>query len=186
MSLKLVHGDVAAIDLEALRRQDAAAFEQLVSLHQPLVLGLAQSLGLGSADQDDAAAETFAAVYRALPRFRGDAELGTWIYRIAWRTMLKVRRRRGRPVAALPADLPGDGDAPDASLDREESSRRLWDAVSRLPAQQAMAVDLYYRHDWPLEQIARTMHCPLGTVKTLLFRARQRLRQRLDEQELRS
>jgi RNA polymerase sigma-70 factor (ECF subfamily) len=175
--------DTAALDLDALRRQEGGAFEQLVLMHQGLVLGLGQSLGLAGADLDDAAAETFAAVYRALPRFRGEAELGTWIYRIAWRTMLKMRRRRSK-TEPLPQGLRAAAQAPDAAARRRESDEALWRAVSALPPRQAMAVELYYRRDWSVERIAQVMQCPQGTVKTLLFRARRRLREKLDEQEM--
>ncbi len=175
--------NAATLDLDALRRQEDGAFEQLVLAHQRLVLGLGQSLGLMDADLEDAAAETFAAVYRALPRFRGEAELGTWIYRIAWRTMLKMRRRRSK-TEPLPQHLRAATHSPDAAARRRESHEALWRAVSALPARQAMAVELHYRRDWAIVRIAKVMQCPEGTVKTLLFRARRRLREKLDEQEM--
>lgn len=64
-----------------------------------------------------------------------------------------------------------------------EESRRVWAAVARLDERQAAAVQLHYREGWPLEEIAEALDCPVGTVKTLLFRGRERLRQLLKEDE---
>jgi RNA polymerase sigma-70 factor (ECF subfamily) len=183
MTSTLAQDNAATFDLDALRRQEAGVFEQLVLNHQRLVMGLGQSLGLEGADLDDAAAETFAAVYQALPRFRAEAGLGTWIYRIAWRTMLKARHRRRRlRLEPLPDNLPDANVRPDAAPQERESNEALWRAVSALPPKQAMAVELHYRRDWPVDRIAAVMQCPEGTVKTLLFRARGRLREKLDKE----
>jgi RNA polymerase sigma-70 factor (ECF subfamily) len=183
MTPTLAPDNAATFDLDALRRQEASAFEQLVLAHQGLVMGLGQSMGLAGADLEDAAAESFAAVYQALPRFRAESELGTWIYRIAWRTMLKARRRyRRRGHEVLPENLQAAVELPDAAYQRRESHEALWRAVSALPAKQAMAVELHYRRDWPVDRIAQVMNCPEGTVKTLLFRARSRLREKLNKE----
>ena len=71
-------------------------------------MGLGQSLGLSGADLDDAAAEAFAAVYRALPTFKGDAAVGTWVYRIAYRVIVKARTKRRRNRTDTLTDRPGD------------------------------------------------------------------------------
>lgn len=177
-------------DVARLRRQEAGAFEQLVRRHQAVVAGLAQSLGLRGADLDDAAAEAFAQVYRALPSFQGRSALGTWVYQIAVRTLRRYRARRNRLDRAerWTDDPPDPADRrerspPDAAIDAE-TSERLWAAVARLEPRQAMAIELCYRRGWPLEQIAETLGCPVGTIKTLLFRAREALRRTLKVEEM--
>jgi RNA polymerase sigma-70 factor (ECF subfamily) len=174
------------VDLDRLRRQDGTAFAELVAEHQAIVVGLGQSLGLRGPDLDDAAAEAFAAVYRALPRFEAKSELGTWIYRIAHRVIVKAREKRKRqamaelPSESLPAMQPGPG----ADAEKAETAQLIWDTVKTLDARSASVVELYYRRQWPLEKIAAVLECPVGTVKTLLFRARERLREILSKQEV--
>ena len=169
---------VENLDVSALRRGDATAFACLVRAHQRLVMGLCQSRGLFGADADDAAAEVFAAVYRALPRFEGRSALSTWVYRIACRVIVKSRRRlRRTEIASL--DDPGvDAQAisPMQATEDVERDRLVWSAVAQLEPRQALAVELFYRRDWSVQQVAEAMECPENTVKTLLFRARNRLK----------
>lgn len=174
------------MDLDRLRQQDAAAFAELVADHQSTVLGLGQSLGLRGADLDDAAAEVFAAVYRALPRFEARSEIGTWVYRIAHRVIVKAREKRKRNLTAeLPDESPPASQAgPSENVEKIETARLIWDTVKTLDPRQASVIELYYRQDWPLEKIAEALECPVGTVKTLLFRAREKLRQALSKQEV--
>ncbi len=172
--------------VDRLRAQDPAAFAALVAEHQRAVMGLGQSLGLSGADLDDAAAEAFAAVYRALPTFKGDAAVGTWVYRIAYRVIVKARakRRRNRTDTLAVDPAATGGDPADLAADADAAAT-VWAAVAALPdARQAAAVEFYYRRGWPIERVADVMGCPVGTVKTLLFRARQRLRAVLVEREV--
>jgi RNA polymerase sigma factor (sigma-70 family) len=174
------------IPIEPLRRRDPAAFARLVERNQPIVLGLCQSMGMRGADLDDAAAEVFANVFRALPSFQARSALGTWVYRIACRTIAKVRARNRRGAGAeLPADqLDPNQPSPLENSENAETFRRLWDAVARLDDREATVIELYYRRDWSVERIAQMLECPKGTVKTLLFRAREKLRAKLAPQEI--
>ncbi len=179
-------GERPAVMRDRLRAQDPAPFATLVAEHQATVMGLGQSLGLSGADLDDAAAEAFAAVYRALPSFNGDAAVGTWIYRIAYRVIVKARtKRRRNRTHELTVDPPTtDADPADVAADADASAI-VWAAVAALPdPRQAAAVEFHYRRGWPIEQVADVMACPIGTVKTLLFRARQRLKVVLVEREV--
>jgi RNA polymerase sigma-70 factor (ECF subfamily) len=165
-------------DVSNLRRQAPAAFARLIADHERIVLGLGQSLGLSGADLDDAAAEVFADVYRALPTFQERSELSTWVYRIAYRTILRIRHQyRKRPALDLPPDDvdPRQG-RPDEIVGHDEMNAILWKVVASLEPRQAMAVELHYRRGWSVDRIAVVMECPNGTVKTLLSRARDRLR----------
>lgn len=169
------------IPLERLRRREPAAFEMLVRRHEPIVLGLCQSMGLRGPDIDDAAAEVFANVFRALPNFEGRSSLGTWVYRIACRTIPKVRARlrKGSAAELLAEPVDGAQHSPADESEFAELYERLWKEVEKLDDRESMAIELYYRREMPVEDVAASLECPTGTVKTLLFRARQKLRARL-------
>ncbi len=175
----------AVVELEALRRQDPAAFTRLVEAHQRIVLGLGQSMGLRGADLDDAAAEAFAGVYRSLPKFEGRSALSTWVYQIAARSFWKWRQRRDQRRSAEAADeaigdrVDEEQISPDDAAGASEEQKIIWDAVGNLDPRQATAVELHYRRGFPIEEVAQQMGCPEGTIKTLLFRAREQLRNRL-------
>ena len=174
--------------LDRLRGRDEETFAWLVARTQRIVLGLGQSVGLAGADLDDAAAETFWAVYRALPSFAGRSALTTWVYSIACRTLVRFRARRDRHrhrAAPLDAAAHSDAGADAASdgLERREQSEAVWSAVAALGPRSAMAVELFYRRGLSVEEVAAALGCPQGTVKTLLFRARAALRQSLGHLE---
>ena len=167
--------------LAALRLQDSAAFSKLVASHQKIVLGLGQSMGLRGADMDDAAAEAFAAVYRALPKFEARSTVSTWVYQIACRTFWRMRQRRdANPTTVLDEGVADEKHiSPLEKASASEEEQLIWSAVAQLEPRQAMAVELHYRRGFAVDEIATIMECPQGTIKTLLFRARERLRVRL-------
>jgi RNA polymerase sigma-70 factor (ECF subfamily) len=173
--------------LDKLKGQDFDAFfAALVEEHQPVVLGLCRSMGLRGADVEEAACDVFANVFRSLPAFDGRAALGTWIYRIAFRTILKSRAKRPRAPSSdrLHHQVDAGSHPPDAAIQAAELSQRIWDAVARLEPRQALVVEMYYRRDWPLQKIADLLEIPVGTVKTLLFRAREQLRKVFEREEI--
>ena len=176
------------INLAALRRGDPAAFAGLVERHQPVVLGLCQAMGLRGADRDDAAAEVFAAVFRSIARFEGRSAVGTWVYRIACRVIPKVRQRYRKRADEQTDDLHPDQSqtTPLEQSARNEQDGRIWAAVAMLEERSAMAVEMHYRRGMNLEEVAAVMDCPVGTVKTLLFRARAKLKEILTRQEITS
>jgi RNA polymerase sigma-70 factor, ECF subfamily len=168
---------IEAKELPALRRQSPAAFARFVAEHAPRVAGLAKTMGLSAAETDDASAETFAAAYAGLPKFDGRASVSTWLYRIAYRQALRLRERRqrqqSRDAAVDPQQLPAAADT--AAEDREQAAV-LWELTQQLEPRQAAAVDLFYRQGRSVLEIAGVLDCPENTVKTLLSRARQKLK----------
>ena len=166
------------MDITRLRAGDAEAFAELVQLFQDRIFSLCQSVGLRGADIDQAAADIFSAVYLALPGFDGRSALGTWIYQIAFRTALRQRKRAARHTHG---NLPENLSAPHGSDTVEEADTRenIWRCVAALGSQTAMIVKLYYQDGLPLPEIAEITGRPVGTIKTILFRARQQLSESL-------
>jgi RNA polymerase sigma-70 factor (ECF subfamily) len=166
------------IPIGLLRGRDPGAFTRLVKTHEAAIARLCQSLGLRGADIDDASAEVFAEVYRSLGNFEARSSIKTWVYRIAYRTIPKVRAKlRGRAREPMPEQLPASSEqSPADQSETAELHQRLWEAVAKLDEREASAIQLHYREQLPIEQIAEVLRCPVGTVKTLLFRGRARLR----------
>jgi RNA polymerase sigma-70 factor (ECF subfamily) len=179
VELNLTHNDAAHI--AALRGQDVAAFSDLVRGNEPLVVGLCQAMGLNGPDREDAAAEAFAEVYRSLPSYEGRSKVSTWVYRIAYRVVLRIRTERRRlRHAELNERTTADPSPSSAELVEErDNSQRIWAAVAQLEPRQAAAVELYYRRDCSVDEIAERLACPPGTIKTLLHRARATLKETL-------
>lgn len=166
------------MDLSRLRAGDAEAFAELVRQFQDRIFSLCQSVGLRGADIDQAAADIFSAVYLALPGFDGRSSLSTWIYQIAFRTASRHKKRSVRHAHAALPDNVAATEQPDA-IEDTETRENIWKAVAALGSQTAMIVKLYYQDDLPLPEIAEITGRPVGTIKTILFRARQQLHESL-------
>lgn len=167
-------------DVERLREQELPTFHRLIELHQELVLSLCYAAGLRGVDAHDAVADVFCAVYFALPGFKGDSRVSTWIYRIAVRTIRRQARGQKPESSALEHVLQNQaGNLPDTFdvLWNQERSELIWRCVGQLDSHDAMVVTMHYRHSITIDQIAEILDCPPGSIKTVLFRARKKLKQ---------
>jgi RNA polymerase sigma-70 factor (ECF subfamily) len=172
------------LDVDRLKSGDSREFARLVECVQSSIAGICQAQGLRGADIDEAMTDILSAVYLALPSFRAEAQLTTWVYRIAIRTVLRCKGRWRRNAIETLAHAPDEtapADNPARRAETREDHARVWEMVARLDARQALAIELFYRQGWSIEQIASAMSCPGNTVKTLLSRARERLRCLLKE-----
>jgi len=155
----------------------AAAFEALFRALREPVLALCLHLTGRRADAEDALQETFLSVHRALPAFRGEAGLATWVFRIALRVGLQARARR-RDHAALDGEHPAPGGGEPALQAREEA-RRLQAAVASLPAEHRAVLALFALEGLGHAAIAEILGIPEGTVWSRLHAARRRLAEAL-------
>ena len=172
-----------------------AAYAELVTDHQRMVVQLAVNL-LGDRDEAlDLSQEVFLKVFRTIHRFRGQSSLRTWIYRIAVnqaRNRHRFWRRRHRAdqvsldahVAAHGEFLSGGLSRPDRVLDQKELANCLQSALDHLPFDQRTAIVLREVDGLSYEEIAFSLGVAIGTVKSRLTRARQALR--LDLREVRT
>lgn len=166
--------------LRLLRSGDHQAFAVFVDKYKESVFLCCRKLGLAEHEVDDVAGETFLAAYKGLSRYAGRAELSTWLWGIAYRQAVSFLRknRRGRQLEVEPDVQMADDrqHGPAAAIQGEETESLVWQAVDRLPKLWAMAVILFYREQKSVSVIARIMQAKENTVKTYLFRARERLK----------
>jgi RNA polymerase sigma-70 factor (ECF subfamily) len=178
----------AELDRETLlrcRAHDRAAFRAFVVHYERLVFAcLSRMLGCGP-HVDDLAQEVFLRAYRAFPSFdvHADARVSSWLLTIATRAALDILKRRVVPVRPLEAaDEVSAGTTPEASLSQAELADAIERAAAALPEEQRMALVLAEHHGLSIAEIAAAMDVPEATVKTRLFRARERMRASLRDE----
>lgn len=174
--------------VRAVRVGDREAFGRIVAIYQRRVFALALMLTRDPAGAEDVAQEAFVRAFIHLDAYDSRRPFYPWISTIAVRlaqnwlvARVRWRTREGSQVAEE-TDPRADDRAPDVldALITDESDRRLWGAVSALPSGQRACVILHYRQELSVKEIAAALGVTTGTVKTLLFRARRRLRDQLD------
>lgn len=150
-------------------------FRSILEQYQDKVFRLACTMLGNEAQAEDAAQETFVRVWKGLSKFRGESSVSTWIFTIARRTCLDAIKARKKTVGLeLVVERP--------RLERD--SLDIDALLQELPERSREAVLLFYLEDCSYEEVARTMEIPMGTVKTLLFRARKQMIARMVESKL--
>lgn len=162
------------------------AFDLLVLRYQHRILALVSRFIRDQSEVEDVCQEAFIKAYRALPKFRGDSAFYTWLYRIAINTaknhmVTKGRRPPGTDVdlgdadlAELPSDLVDNG-SPEEKLSSNELHLLINNAIEELPEDLRTAFTLREFGGLSYEEITQIMDCPVGTVRSRIFRAREAL-----------
>lgn len=175
-----------AIDLALVKQAqkgDIKAFELLVQRYQQKVGGVISKLIKDYHEIQDLTQDVFIKVYKALPNFRGDSAFYTWIYRIAINTaknylVAKGRRIQNSDVEPNEAENFSNSleyqnfDTPDAEYARQEIEKVVHDSIADLPEDLRKAIMLREVDGLSYEEIAKEMDCPIGTVRSRIFRAR--------------
>jgi len=176
-AVPLASSPIADMEIVArCRRGDGHAWRTLYDRYAPVVYRFLSAFGVPIEDREDACQEVFVAVYRSLGRFRGDARLSTWIYRIAARHSSRTaRRRRVRSLlATLLVREPAPPPAPDPS-ERSERLQLLDELVSKLSAKKRLVLVLFEIEGVPIEEVAKIAGCPENTAWSRLHYARAEL-----------
>ncbi|MGI9279573.1 MAG: RNA polymerase sigma factor RpoE [Endozoicomonas sp.] len=170
--------------VERVQKGDKAAFDMLVLKYQHRVLGLVGSYISDYQEVQDVAQEAFIKAYRAIDRFRGDSSFYTWLYRIAVNTAKNHLVSKGRKVPESDIDVHDADfldtaaalrvvDTPERNLYRDEIEQVIHDVIRRLPDELRTAVMLREFDGLSYDEIANVMDCPVGTVRSRIFRARE-------------
>lgn len=170
--------------VERVQRGDKRAFDLLVLKYQHKILGLVVRFVHDSHEAQDVAQEAFIKAYRALGNFRGESAFYTWLYRIAINTaknylVAKGRRPPDSDVSAENAEFyEGDHalkdiETPERALLRDEIEAAVHKAIQNLPEDLRTAVTLREFDGLSYEDIGKVMQCPVGTVRSRIFRARE-------------
>ncbi|WP_242510133.1 RNA polymerase sigma factor [Hymenobacter persicinus] len=186
-------GSAAAADAELvahLQQGSEVAFRTLVERYQDRIYRTVLALLPSPEEAEDVAQEVFVEVYQTIGRFRGEAALSTWLYRLATSRALKNRRRaRARKRFAYFTSLlgfdnevlhePADLVHPQAQLEGQQQLALLLAYIARLPDQQQVAFTLRHEQELSYEEIAAVLNTTVPAVESLLFRARKTLRHHL-------
>lgn len=170
-----------------LQQGSEAAFRTLVARYQERVYRAAFSLLRSPEEAEDVAQEVFVEVYQTIARFRGEATLSTWLYRLATSRALQHRRRANakKRFAYFTSLLGFDNQVlhesphhahPLALLEEQQQLHLLLAAIGRLPGQQQVAFTLRHEQELSYEEIAAVLGTTVAATESLLFRARQSLR----------
>lgn len=170
--------------VERVQRGDKNAFNLLVQKYQHKVVNLVSRYVKNSGDVADVAQEAFIKAYRAIPTFRGESAFYTWLYRIAVNSSKNYLVAQGRKppandVDAEEADFYDGSEAlrenstPERVILSEEIKRTLFQTIEKLPEDLKMAITLREIEGMSYEEIASVMDCPVGTVRSRIFRARE-------------
>ncbi len=187
-------GDADALLVERAKRGEVSAFEMLVVKYQRRIERLVGRMVRDTDLVQDIAQETFIRAYRALPQFRGESAFYTWLYRIAVNTAKKalVEKKRdplvfeGAMVSTEDGEEPSrvenelsDGETPETVLAGRQVAATVNAAIDALSEDLRQAIVLREIEGLSYEEIADVMNCPIGTVRSRIFRAREAIATKL-------
>jgi len=164
-------------------RGDADAFRTIYERYRKMVYGLALSTCGRPTDAEDVLQDAFLRVHRSLPRFRGESKLSTWIWRVALSVALSHRRsarRRGPHTDEGLEEAASTAPPPEASLAVRDERDFVAARVAELPRRDSAILHLRYAEGRSFEEISQILDMPVGTAKSLVFRAKAELRRNLE------
>ena len=177
--------DIELIDQTLAGNQ--GAYDILIKRHQRFVFTLALRFAKGREDAEEIAQDCFVKAYRALGTFNKQSKFSTWLYSIVYTTSMTFLRKKRLDTSSIDDEnvyiqLENHSSGMDNNL-AEQKSRSFYvnRAIEQLLPDDAMIITLFYKGEQSLEEIAQTMGMEANTVKVKLFRARQRLKERLEQ-----
>ncbi|HHH36702.1 MAG TPA: RNA polymerase sigma factor RpoE [Gammaproteobacteria bacterium] len=177
--------------VERVQRGDKKAFDILVRKYQHKLVKVIARYVYDPSEVMDVVQETFLKAYRAIPKFRGDSAFYTWLYRIGVNTAKNYIIAQGRKPPSVDIDAEdatqyeGESDlkeyaTPEGMLLKEEVEKTVFDTIENLPEDLRRAITLRELEGMSYEEIAEAMNCPVGTVRSRIFRAREAINEKLE------
>lgn len=178
--------------MERIKQGDTEAFRELIEAHQHRIIGTVAKMLGDDIDAEDIAQQVFVRVWKSAPRWQPTAKVSTWIFKITRNLVFnEFRRRKRHPVQSLDRAMDPEGDDrpmqaadpsvknPDTALLDEEMQAAIQRAIEELPETQRMAIVLRRFDEMPYEDIGEVLGLSVPAVKSVLFRARTDLREKL-------
>jgi RNA polymerase sigma-70 factor (ECF subfamily) len=177
--------------VERVQRGDKKAFELLVIKYQRKLMRLVSRLVRDQAEAEDVVQEAFIKAYRALPQFRGESAFYTWLYRIGINTAKNYLVTQGRRAPTSTetnaeeaetfddAEQLRDINTPESMLATKQIAATVNIAMESLPEELRVAISLREIEGLSYDEIAEAMGCPIGTVRSRIFRAREAIAEKL-------
>lgn len=180
-------------DLELVKRSqggDAGAFEELFNRYHKRIYNYIYQMARNETDAADLTQETFVRVYNSLPHLRAPEAFVSWLHRVAL-NLCRDHAKRPRPQSLsldrpldedggeMALEIPDTGDTPEQALEAKELEKRVREAVGGLSPEHRAVVMMHHLEGMELTDIAESMGCSVGTVKSRLARARDALRRKL-------
>lgn len=189
--IQTLEADNDQLLVDRARLGDRHAFDLLVLKYQSRLLTLVTRLLPNQSDALDVLQDTFVKAYRSLNTFRGESAFYTWLYRIAVNTAknhMAARQKESRDISMDADHADADSHAvfqdlgsPDAEAGAEQLQAAILDAIERLPEDLRQALTLRELEGLSYDEIAQAMDCPIGTVRSRIFRARDQVIQEVSE-----
>lgn len=176
--------------VEAAKRGDPSAFEELVKLYEKRVYALALRMCGNPEDAREAAQDAFLAAWQGLPFFRQESSFSTWLYRLTSNACVDLLRREGRHTAAsgpslddeeAPVSLPDTAAGPQEQLEQRELRELIEAGLQSLSPEHRQVLVLREMHQLRYDEIAQALDLDVGTVKSRINRGRKQLRKFLLE-----
>jgi RNA polymerase sigma-70 factor (ECF subfamily) len=168
--------------MSRIREGDMDAFRLLVEAHQSRVIGTISKMLGSESEAEDLAQQVFIRVWKSAPRYKPTAKFTTWLFRITRNLVFNELRRR-RHFAGRTDEMPEQTERAEREPDRVMLEGELQDAIQKaidqLPETQRLAIVLRRFEEMPYEEIAKVMDTTVPAVKSILFRARSELREKL-------
>ncbi len=181
--------------IKAAADGDESAFSELVTTYERLVYTTVKSKVISAEDAMDLSQEVFIKIWRALPNWRGDCKFATWVYKICINASLDFLRRAPEMTESLSGKIDDDGEehpidladesiysSPEGRLEQNETTFAVRRAIAKLPEDQRQVVILRDIEGYTYEEISEMLTLGIGTVKSRLNRARNKLRSLLENE----
>ena len=180
--------------IAAAQQGSVGAFEQLINQVESKMLSVAAGLAASPDEAEDIYQDAMISAFKALPKFRMESQFSTWLYRILVNTAISSKRKLKNKVSRLVSSDSGDfndnlfhetyehPDAvgnPEAALVNQQLSQAISKALSELSEKERIAFVLCHQQEFKISEAARVMGASEGTVKSYLFRAREKMRSQL-------